>query len=116
MSEVEAPNVIDPPLGMMSGYVKRSVLRRAVAESAQLILFLTRAEIADCEEIIDREAARVITLTNTAHYPLMLANDPGVAERMVVRCECDHRSECQQCQRVAEGAGGTSEVRRHGVQ
>ena len=116
VSEVEAPNVIDTPLGMMSGYVKRSVLRKAVAESAQLILFLTRAEIADCEEIIDRKAGRVITLTNTAHYPLMLVNDPGMTESMVVRCECDHHGKCEQCERVAEGAGGPSGVRRHGAQ
>ena len=30
VSEVEAPNVIDTPLGMTSGYVKRSILRTAV--------------------------------------------------------------------------------------
>ena len=53
-SGVEAPNVIDTPLGMMSGYVKRSVLRTAIRESSQLVLFLTRSEIADCEEILDR--------------------------------------------------------------
>ena len=41
VSEVEAPNAIDTPLGMMSGYVKRSVLRTAIRESSQLILFLT---------------------------------------------------------------------------
>ncbi len=52
VSEVEAPNVIDTPLGMMSGYVRRSVLRTAIDESSQLILFLTRSEIADCEEIL----------------------------------------------------------------
>ena len=41
VSEVEAPNVIDTPLGMTSGYVKRSILRTAVLESTQLVLFLT---------------------------------------------------------------------------
>lgn len=102
VSEVEAPNVIDTPLGMMSGYVKRSVLKSAIDESAQLILFLTRSEIADCEEILDRKAGRVMTLTNTAHYPLMLANDPGIHERMVLRCDCGHRMECSQCQRLRD--------------
>ena len=58
VSEVEAPNVIDTPLGMMSGFVKRSVLRTAIRESSQLVLFLTRSEIADCEEILDAEAGR----------------------------------------------------------
>lgn len=99
VSEVEAPNVIDTPLGMMSGYVKRSVLKTAIRESSQLILFLTRSEIADCEEILDVEAGRVITLTNPAHYPRMLINDPQVKERTVLRCECDHHRECTLCQR-----------------
>lgn len=99
VSEVEAPNVIDTPLGMMSGYVKRSVLRTAIRESSQLILFLTRSEIADCEEILDEEAGRIITLTNPAHYPRMLVNDPQVNERTVLRCECSHRQECRLCQR-----------------
>ncbi len=102
VSEVEAPNVIDTPLGMTSGFVKRSILRTAVRESAQLILFLTHDEIAGCEEIIDEAAGVVFTLTNPAHYPKMLVNDPGVAERKVLRCECDHRSECQLCQRHAD--------------
>lgn len=99
VSEVEAPNVIDTPLGMMSGYVKRSVLRTAIRESSQLVLLLTRSEIADCEEILDSEAGRIITLTNPAHYPRMLVNDPKVKERAVMRCECNHRQECQLCQR-----------------
>ena len=99
VSEVEAPNVIDTPLGMTSGYVKCSILRTAVRESTQLILFLTHDEIAGCEEIIDEAAGVVFTLTNPAHYPRMLVNDPGVVERKVLRCKCDHRSKCRLCQR-----------------
>lgn len=102
VSEVEAPNVIDTPLGMTSGFVKRSILRTAVRESAQLILFLTHDEIAGCEEIIDEGAGVVFTLTNPAHYPRMLVNDPGITERKVLRCACDHRGECQLCLRHAD--------------
>ena len=102
VSEAEAPNVIDTPLGMTSGFVKRSILRTAVRESAQLILFLTHDEVAGCEEIIDDAAAVVFTLTNPAHYPKMLVNDPGVEKRMVLRCGCDHRNECQLCRRHAD--------------
>ena len=102
VSEVEAPNVIDTPLGMTSGFVKRSVLRTAVRESAQLILFLTHDEIAGCEEIIDDAAGVVFTLTNPAHYPMILVNDPGVKERKILRCGCDHRGECRLCQRYAD--------------
>ena len=99
VSEVQAPNVIDTPLGMTSGFVKRSILRTAARESAQLILFLTHDEIAGCEEIIDQAAGAVFTLTNPAHYPKMLVNNPGVMERKVLRCGCDHKRECQLCQR-----------------
>ena len=102
VSEVEAPNVIDTPLGMTSGYVKRSILRTAVRESTQLVLFLTHDEVAGCEDIIDKKGGRVFTLTNPAHYPKMLVNDPSVRERKVLRCECDHRSKCQLCQRRAD--------------
>ena len=102
VSEVEAPNVIDTPLGMTSGFVKRSVLRTAVRESAQLILFLTHDEIAGCEEIVDEAAGVVFTLTNPAHYPRMLVNDPGITGRKVLRCACDHRGECQLCLRHAD--------------
>ena len=102
VSEVEAPNVIDTPLGMTSGYVKRSILQNSVRESSQLVLFLTHDEISGCQEIIDREAGVVFTLTNTSHYPKMLVNDPKIEERKVFRCECDHRTECNLCQRHVE--------------
>ena len=99
VSEVEAPNVIDTPLGMTSGYVKRSILRTAVRESAQLVLFLTHDEIAGTEEILDEAAGTIYTLTNPAHYPKMLVNDPGISELRVLRCECDHHSVCTLCER-----------------
>lgn len=99
VSEVEAPNVIDTPLGMTSGYVKRSILRAAIQESKQLILFLTHDEITGCEDILDEAAGAMFTLTNPMHYPKMLVNDPHVSECRVLRCECNHRNECQLCQR-----------------
>lgn len=106
VSEVEAPNVIDTPLGMTSGYVKRSILRTAVRESGQLVLFLTHDEIAGCEDIIDESAGVVFTLTNPAHYPKMLVNDPHVKERKVLRCECDHRNTCSLCERRTDAQMG----------
>lgn len=99
VSEVEAPNVIDTPLGMMSGYVKRSVLRIAIRESSQLVLFLTQDEISGCEEILDESASIVYTLTNPTHYPKMLVNAPLVTERTVIRCSCNHRQHCAVCER-----------------
>jgi len=102
VSEVEAPNVIDTPLGMMSGYVKRSVLRTALREASQLVLLLTPSEIAGCEEIIDQSAGAIITLSNSAHYPKMLVHYPGVGEQRIVRCGCDHRGHCVVCERRAD--------------
>ena len=102
VSEVEAPNTIDTPLGMMSGFVKRSVLRIATDQSSQLILFLTRDEIKGCESIIDERAGQVITLTNPAHYPRMLIHKPSINQANILRCPCDHRNECQVCERRHE--------------
>ncbi len=99
VSEVEAPNVIDTPLGMTSGYVKTSILQLASQQSSQLILFLTHDEIKGCEEILDRYAGRVHTLTNPAHYPTILVNDPGVDDICVLLCTCDHRHSCKICAR-----------------
>jgi DNA sulfur modification protein DndD len=99
VSEVAAPNVIDTPLGMMSGYVKRSVLKRAIKNGSQLVLLLTHSEIYGCESLIDEYGGVVVTLTNPAHYPLILVNDPGVVERKVLRCDCDHRQTCTICER-----------------
>ena len=102
--------MIDTPLGMMSGYVKRSVLRTAIRESHQLVMFLTSSEIEDCEEILDTAAGQVITLTNSSHYPTILKNDPQVSFGTILRCECNHRSRgCRLCERHEDPAD-SSEV------
>lgn len=99
VSEVKAPNVIDTPLGMMSGYVKQAVLQRAAQHSGQLILMLTHSEINECEEILDHRVGRMYTLTNPAHYPRILVNDPDVEDSGLLVCDCDHRSYCHVCER-----------------
>lgn len=99
ISEVVAPNIIDTPLATTSGQVRRAILKTAIRESKQLILFLTHDEIRGCEDIIDEEAGTVFTLTNSGHYPTMLANDPGVNEAKILRCRCNHRNTCETCER-----------------
>jgi DNA sulfur modification protein DndD len=99
VSRVEAPNVIDTPLGMMSGYVKQAVLMRTLEEGSQVILFLTHDEIKGVEPILDAKAGRVFTLTNPAHYPNMLVNKPPVSDARIIRCECSHRTVCDVCER-----------------
>lgn len=100
VSKVEAPNVIDTPLGMMSGYVKRAVLKSTLKEGSQVILFLTHDEIKGVEDILDAEAGRTFTLTNPGHYPTMLADKPKELNAGIVRCECDHKSHCPVCKRA----------------
>ncbi|MFK4259204.1 AAA family ATPase [Agrobacterium tumefaciens] len=99
VSEVEAPNIIDTPLGMMSGYVKSSVLRSTIAHSSQLILFLTRSEIAGTEDILKDFAGKVTTLTNPAHYPRMLKHKPPTTEMRVIGCDCSYDESCDTCAR-----------------
>jgi DNA sulfur modification protein DndD len=99
VSEVEAPNIIDTPLGMMSGYVKSSVLQSAIRYSSQLILFLTRAEIAGTDRLLEKYAGEVVTLTNPAHYPRMLLHRPQTTERQVLSCECSYDEHCKVCER-----------------
>ncbi len=102
VSGVKAPNVIDTPLGMMSGIVKQSVLRTAVNHTVQLVLFLTRDEISGCQDIIDQYAGTVYTLTNSAHYPKQLINNPDGSYSKMIRCDCNHRQYCNVCERIGD--------------
>jgi DNA sulfur modification protein DndD len=102
VSGVEAPNIIDTPLGMMSGYVKSSVVRVAARYSSQLILFLTRSEIAGTTALLAEYADKVITLTNPAHYPRMLLYAPPSDVIQVVRCNCSYDENCPTCARKME--------------
>lgn len=99
VSEVEAPNIIDTPLGMMSGYVKQSVLLRTIEEGSQIVLFLTHDEIRGVENIIDMYADVVFTITSSVHYPEMLVHKPLENTTGVVRCDCNHRNFCNVCER-----------------
>lgn len=99
VSGVEAPNVIDTPLGMTSGLVRYSILRTAAENATQLVLFLTPAEIRDVEDLLDEYAGAVWTMSNTAHYPTMLANEPAASDLRVVVCQCGHRQFCSTCER-----------------
>lgn len=99
VSKVDAANIIDTPLGMMSGYVKRSVLSNLIKESKQVVLFLTHSEIVGVEDIIDKYAGEIYTLTNPGHFPLQLLNKPPIEEAEVLKCSCNHRETCELCER-----------------
>ena len=98
-----APRVIDTPLGMMSGNVKRRVLKmisRAAKEDIdrQVILFLTQSEIAHTEDILDKTSGMTFTLINTDKFPGDLMNDPKANQPEILLCGCSHREYCDQCQ------------------
>ena len=99
VSEVKAPNVIDTPLGMMSGHVKQSVLNKTIEEGSQIILFLTPSEIKGVENILDSKAGKIYTFTNPAHYPRMLINKPSIDDARIILCSCNHRNYCDICAR-----------------
>lgn len=109
ISGVEGPNVIDTPLGMMAGFVKSEVVRTAADNSSQLVLFLTHDEIKGCEDILDERAVIAATLTNPAHYPRILKNDPGTREAIILQCACDHRSVCKVCDRYESSTQALAE-------
>jgi DNA sulfur modification protein DndD len=102
VSGVNSPNMIDTPLGMMSPEIKSAVLDVSTRESSQLILFLTRSEINDIEEVIDKKAGKIITLTNSDHYPDKLVNKPSTKYNEVITCDCSHRQFCDKCNRISD--------------
>jgi DNA sulfur modification protein DndD len=104
ISGVDSALVIDTPLGMMSGAVKRSVTETLIEEASQPVLLLTRSEIADIEDVLDSATGRFNTLTNSAHYPMMVVNEGP--ERLVMACGCTHREFCDLCERVGDRDAG----------
>jgi DNA sulfur modification protein DndD len=98
VSGVKAPNVVDTPLGMTSGAVKRAILRYAAENSPQLILFLTHDEIRGIEEVLDEFVGVSVTFTHSDHFPLKIKNKPPTDISETLVCRCDHRSWCQLCE------------------
>jgi len=103
VSGVKAPNIIDTPLGMMSGHVKKFVCDCFIKYSSQPILFLTRDEIAGCEDIITEHLGAITTLSNPVHYPRSLKNKPSLDNIQIMTCKCDHTQYCDVCERVGDG-------------
>jgi DNA sulfur modification protein DndD len=111
VSETAAPNIIDTPLGMTAGQVKRSIFETAVRESTQLVLLLTRDEIYRIEDLLDKYTGSVCTFSNTAHYPLQLVNAPPFDDQRVMVCPCSHREYCMICERLHDATEGILRLR-----
>jgi DNA sulfur modification protein DndD len=116
VSGLIAPRIVDTPLGMMSGAVKKRVLELVTAPSGehtdvekQVVLFLTRDEIRGIEDVIDSRAGKTFTYTNSDHFPVDVVNDPGLSAPEIVVCTCNHRQRCGVCARRNDGVYGLVE-------
>ena len=116
VSQVTAPRIIDTPLGMMSGAVKRRVIELITTPSdgvldleKQVVLFLTRDEIRGIEGVLDERAGRVYTFTNSEQYPIDLENRPEVEDVEILTCTCNHRQVCRICARKNDALYDLSE-------
>jgi hypothetical protein len=101
---VEAPRIIDTPLGMVAGAVKTR-LTDAITQpplddgpSYQVVLLLTRSEIRDVESLIDSRAGVMCTMTCSKDAK-DLAYPWGQDEPQVKVCMCTHRQACRICAR-----------------
>ena len=112
VSATVAPRIIDTPLGMTAGGVKRRMVE-SITEAVeaqgldyQVALLLTRSEIRDIEDILDERTGQHVTLTCSKDYPADLVHDWGVDEPTIRACECSHRQFCEVCERRNDGAYG----------
>ncbi|WP_411871685.1 AAA family ATPase [Vulcanococcus limneticus] len=107
---VEAPRIIDTPLGMVAGAVKTRLTEAITSPPAsdgpnyQVVLLLTRSEIRDVEDLLDSRAGIVCTMTcskdaKDLSYPW------GQDEPQVKICHCSHRQSCRICARTYDDEG-----------
>jgi len=94
-----AVTVIDTPLGMTSGALRRSLALNTIRNSRQLVLLITFSEINGIEDILDKYTGMSYTMTNTSHYPVELVNKPKSIFKEVLVCGCSHRKSCPICKR-----------------
>ena len=105
VAEKEAPRIIDTPLGMTSGAVKHLMVELLTSPIEgtdlpyQVVLFMTRSEIRDIEQLIQDRAGVITTFTCSKDYPVDLVNDWGTSYPVVRTCSCDHTQVCQLCER-----------------
>jgi hypothetical protein len=111
VADVSAPRIIDTPLGMTSGGVKKrfvDLLTQPTDNEFQVVLLMTRSEISGIEELIGQRAGLIRTLSCSKDYPVDLVNDwDGDAPRVRV-CICNHRQSCKVCARRDDQAYGLS--------
>lgn len=105
VADVEAPRIIDTPLGMVAGAVKTRLTDAitspppAGGPAYQVVLLLTRSEIRDVEDLIDERAGIIRTMSCSKDSKDL--RFPWGQERPHVRvCTCTHRQSCRVCART----------------
>ena len=99
-SGIAAPSVIDTPLGMTSGPVKREIVRQLIRNSRQLILFLTRDEIKNVDDLISEQNGSQITITRVGSGAVK--NQSAGTSPTIRVCECGIKSTCATCELVPD--------------
>ncbi len=108
VAQRESPRIIDTPLGMTSGAVKHRMVDLLTTPTSpsglpyQAILFMTRSEIRDIEELISARAGIITTLSCSKDYPVDLLNDWSGGKPFVRVCSCDHTEVCSTCARRSD--------------
>ncbi len=110
VAQVEAPRIIDTPLGMVAGAVKTRLTEAITsppdedAPNLQVVLLLTRSEIRDVEGIID-ERAGVLRTMSCSKDAKDLRFPWGLDRPQVKVCACTHRQSCRICARTYDVEG-----------
>jgi len=99
VSERDSTVVIDTPLGMTSGPMRRSITEAMIKQTKQLVLLLTRSEIQGVEDILEAGAAAQLTLTCSHDYPIELVNKPKLKGSYTEVCSCGVNKQCRVCER-----------------
>jgi DNA sulfur modification protein DndD len=116
----EIPRIIDTPLGMISGSVKKRLIQEVTAPPAedappfQVVLLLTRSEISGVEEELDRSAGAYSTLSCNKDSK-DLKYDWGIDKPTVASCSCSHRQSCKICARHIDNQYGIQFQAAEGV-
>jgi DNA sulfur modification protein DndD len=100
--EFEAPNIIDSPFGIMSPNEKLLVFETLQENSNQLVLFLTRSEINNIDNLLDKFVGSTTTMVNTSKSS-ELKNEPDADKNTILTCKCNYREECDQCAHISFG-------------
>jgi DNA sulfur modification protein DndD len=90
---------VDTGLGMMSGTVKKRTFESLCERSAQLVMFLTPAEIGGIEKEIKIYAGKEYTFSSANHWPQMLVNKPPTPWKETLCCSCGCDEFCNLCEK-----------------